>query len=99
MLPTPGVPGDRRPVRPQDQGLDGHDERDYGPRYFVRLSRSGDPNAAISYGLGNGSVTADQRQIVDQGFLELVRLGVLPASDPDVTASLGVIDTVIRRTI
>ncbi len=70
----------------------------YAPRYFIRISKTGDPNAAISYGLGNGSITADQRQIVDQGFLELVRLGVLPASDPDVTASLRVIDNVIRRT-
>jgi glucoamylase len=70
----------------------------YGPRYFIRLSKTGDPNAAISYSLSNGSITADQRQIVDQGFLELVRLGVLPASDPDVTASLGVIDNVIGVT-
>ncbi|MGZ4239532.1 MAG: glucodextranase DOMON-like domain-containing protein [Solirubrobacteraceae bacterium] len=70
----------------------------YGPRYFLRLSRQGDPNAATSYDLGNGSIAADQRQIVDQGFLELVRLGVLPASDADVTASLGIIDKVIGRT-
>ena len=61
----------------------------YAPRYFIRLSKTGDPNAAISYDLGNGSITADQRSIVDAGFLELVRLGVLPASDPDVSASLG----------
>jgi glucoamylase len=64
--------------------------------YFIRLSRTGDPNAAISYNLGNGSVDADQRAIVDQGFLELVRLGVLPANDPDVTASLKVIDSTIE---
>ncbi len=70
----------------------------YGARYFLRLSRTGDPNAAITYNLGNGSIDADQRQIVDQGFLELVRLGILPASDSDVTASLQVIDNVIRRT-
>jgi len=25
-----------------------------GPRYFIRLSKTGDPNAAISYNLGNG---------------------------------------------
>ena len=25
-----------------------------GPRYFIRLSKTGDPNAAISYSLGNG---------------------------------------------
>jgi glucoamylase len=64
--------------------------------YFIRLSKSGDPNAAITYNLGNGSIPADQRAIVDQGFLELVRLGVLPASDPDVQASLKVIDSTIE---
>src|SRR5204863_3902191 len=25
-----------------------------GPRYFIRLSKTGDPNAAISYNVGNG---------------------------------------------
>jgi glucoamylase len=69
----------------------------YAPRYFIRVSRTGDPNAAISYGLGNGSITADQRSIVDAGFLELVRLGILPARDPDIRASLSVIDNTIER--
>jgi glucoamylase len=69
----------------------------YAPSYFIRVSKTGDPNAAISYGLGNGSITADQRSIVDAGFLELVRLGILPASDPSVQASLTVIDHVIER--
>jgi glucoamylase len=69
----------------------------YASRYFIRLARTGDPNAAISYGLGNGGPTADQRAVVDQGFLELTRLGILPAGDPDVRASLGVVDRVIRR--
>src|SRR4029077_472799 len=27
------------------------------PRYFIRLSKTGDPNAAISYGVGNGGAT------------------------------------------
>ncbi len=69
----------------------------YAPRYFIRVSKTGDPNAAISYSLGNGSITADQRSVVDAGFLELVRLGILPASDPDVRASVGVVDQVIER--
>jgi glucoamylase len=69
----------------------------YGPRYFLRLSTTGDPNAAIVYNLGNGAPNADQRQVVDAGFLELVRLGELPASDPDVLASLTVVDATIRR--
>ena len=66
-------------------------------RYFIRLSRNGDPNAAISYGLGNGSIVADQRAVVDAGFLELPRLGILPATDPDVLRSLSIVDAVIGR--
>lgn len=66
-------------------------------RYFIRLSRTGDPDQAISYNLGNGSVSADQREVVDAGFLELTRLGILPATDADVTASLKVVDSVIGR--
>ena len=63
-----------------------------GPDYFIRLSKTGDPNAAISYSLGNGGPTVDQRAVIDGGFQELVRLGELPASDPDIQASLGVLD-------
>jgi glucan 1,4-alpha-glucosidase len=64
----------------------------YAPRYFIRLSKTGDPNAAITYGLGNGGPTLDQRAVVDGGFQELVRLGELPVTDPDVKASLAVLD-------
>jgi glucoamylase len=63
-----------------------------GPSYFIRLSKTGDPNAAISYNLGNGGPTLDQRAVLDGGFQELVRLGELPVSDPDVQASLGAWD-------
>jgi glucoamylase len=64
----------------------------YAPSYFIRLSKTGDPNAAISYNLGNGGPTLDQRAVVDGGFQELARLGELPVRDPDVQASLGVWD-------
>ena len=69
----------------------------YGKRYFLRLSKNGDPDAATTYGLGNGGPTEDQRRVLDAGFLELTRLGVLPADDPDVTASLPIVDRVIGR--
>ena len=55
--------------------------------YFIRLSKTGDPNAAISYNVGNGGPTQDQRSVIDAGFLELVRLGELPAGDGDVASS------------
>jgi len=66
--------------------------------YFIRLSKTGDPNAAISYNLGNGGPTRDQRTVIDAGFLELTRLGILPATDRDVLASLPVVDATIEST-
>jgi glucoamylase len=70
----------------------------YSPMpYFIRLSKTGDPDAAISYGLGNGGPTVDQRAVIDAGFQELTRLGELPANDPDVLRSLQVVDQVIAR--
>jgi glucoamylase len=71
----------------------------YSPTpYFTRLTKNGDPDSAVSYGLGNGSIDADQRDVVDGGFQELVRLGELPATDADVQRSLSVVDDTIART-
>jgi glucoamylase len=67
------------------------------PSYFLRIAKAADPNAGDMVNLGNGSVTVDQRSLVDAGFLELVRLGILPASDPTVRSSLSVVDATIER--
>lgn len=64
--------------------------------YFLRLSKTGDPNAATVYSLGNGSVDADQRAVVDDGFLELARFGELPAGSALMTNSLKVADSVLE---
>ncbi len=64
--------------------------------YFIRLSKTGDPNAAITYNVGNGGPTLDQREVIDAGFLELTRLGLFRADDPDVARSLPVVDAAIR---
>jgi glucoamylase len=64
--------------------------------YFIRLSKTGDPNAAITYNVGNGGPTLDQREVIDAGFLELTRLGLFPADDPDVARSLPIVDATIR---
>ena len=66
--------------------------------YFIRLSKTGDPNAAISYNLGNGGPTLDQRAVIDAGFLELSRLGELAASDSAIQESLPVVDATIMST-
>ncbi len=67
--------------------------------YFIRLSKTGDPNAAISYSLGNGvQPDQDQRAVVDGGFQELFRLGELSPTDPDYLNSLAVVDHQIAVT-
>ena len=66
--------------------------------YFIRLSKGGDPNAAIVYNVGNGGPELDQRAVIDAGFLELVRLGELPPADPDVARSLAIVDATIKTT-
>ena len=58
--------------------------------YFIRVDKTGNPDEASPYTLGNGDPASyDQRAVADQGFLELVRLGELPAGDPLVQNSLA----------
>ena len=60
-----------------------------GP-YFIRLSKNGDPNSPWDYTVGNGNgQNYDQRSVLDQGFLELVRQGELGASSPAVQNTLA----------
>jgi glucoamylase len=66
-------------------------------RYFIRLSPTGNPNVSETYDLGNGSLSnVDQRDVIDASFLELTRLGELPADDPTVQDSLKVVDSVLE---
>jgi glucoamylase len=61
--------------------------------YFLRLTKDGQPNSPTKYDIGDSGPTGvDQRTVVDPSFLDLVRLGVLPANDPDIVNTLSVID-------
>jgi len=61
--------------------------------YFLRLTKDGNPNAATTYNIGDsGPNGVDQRAVVDPSFLELVRLGIKSATDPDIVATLPVVD-------
>jgi glucoamylase len=67
--------------------------------YFLRLAKRGKPNLPIKYGIGDsGPSSVDQRRVVDPSFLELVRLGVLPAGDRTVRTTIGVVDRRIKVT-
>ncbi|HEX5823029.1 MAG TPA: glucodextranase DOMON-like domain-containing protein [Candidatus Limnocylindrales bacterium] len=69
-----------------------------GSPYYIRLSKSGDPNEAVTYNVGNGGPTLDQRAVIDAGFLELVRLGLESPTDATILNSLQVVDGTIKST-
>jgi glucoamylase len=65
-------------------------------QYYERIDATGSPNDARTLCIANGGGCFDERDVVDAGFLDLVRLGVKPANDAHVTGSLPVVDQVIR---
>ena len=70
----------------------------YGPAYYLRLTKDGNPNAGTTYNVGDSGPTLDQRAVVDPSFLELVRLGVKAANDPNITQTVGVVDRQLGAT-
>ncbi|WP_049722861.1 glycoside hydrolase family 15 protein [Gilvimarinus polysaccharolyticus] len=61
-------------------------------RYFLRINRNENPNDNGALMERNGQSALNESEIVDPGFLELVRYGVLAATDPAVRDSLAEID-------
>ena len=69
-----------------------------GP-YYLRVTKDRAPNRATTYNVGDsGPSAADQRRVVDPSFLDLVRLGVKPASDPVIENTVRVVDDQLKVT-
>ncbi len=64
--------------------------------YYVRITANGKPDAGEKIELNNGAGTFYENEIVDAGFLDLVRLGIKPANDPLVAKSVKIIDQLIK---
>ncbi len=62
--------------------------------YYERIDSSRDPNDEAKRDFKDGSFW--ERDVLDAGFLELVRLGVKPANDSKIAHSLDVIDQQIK---
>ncbi|ESP92129.1 glycoside hydrolase family 15 protein [Pseudoalteromonas luteoviolacea] len=62
--------------------------KDADGEYFFRIARDENPNSSTKLGDNNGRVGLDKRQIIDGGFLELVRYGVRDADAPSVINTL-----------
>src|SRR6266536_2045992 len=65
----------------------------YAPgNYYLRITANDNPNDGARIEINSGGGIFDEREIVDAGFLELVRLGIKAADDPLVLKSLAVVD-------
>jgi len=64
--------------------------------YYLRLNKNEDPNDKGPIGEANGQIGAPEDQVVDGGFLELVRYGVRRADDPHIVGSLPELDDTSR---
>jgi len=66
-----------------------------GP-YYLRITENDNPDDGAKIEINSSSLVADERTILDAGFLELVRLGVKRADDPLIVKSLARVDQLIK---
>jgi glucoamylase len=64
--------------------------------YYLRITDNGDANSGAQIQIADGGPLIDQRAVVDPSFLELVRLGVKSADDPNIISTLEVIDRTLK---
>ena len=66
-----------------------------GP-YYLRITENNNPDDGAKIEINSSSLVADERTILDAGFLELVRLGIKKPDDPLIVKSLARIDQLIK---
>ena len=74
----------------------GGERHDAPVPYYLRVARDGDPDAGHRRTLANAGPTLDERDVIDAGFLDLVRLGIRPPDHQVVQNSLLAVDESIR---
>jgi len=62
-------------------------------RYYIRLNPDNDPNSNSKLRDNNGKPGANKKDVLDAGFLELVRYGVRSAADNAIVDSLAELDS------
>jgi glucoamylase len=67
--------------------------------YYLRISEDTDPNSGTSITIGNGGGSRPKTDIVDGGFLELVRMGVKNPKDLEISNTITVYDKVLGQNL
>lgn len=68
-------------------------------KYYIRIDGNRDPNRRAELTFGNGAGPRDIRAVMDGGFLELARLGVMSPNDWTILETLPKYDNVLKQTI
>ena len=68
-------------------------------KYYIRITANQDPNDDVQLTFGNGAGAHGERYIIDGGFLELVRMGVMSPNDWTILETLPEYDAVLKQTI
>ncbi len=68
-------------------------------QYYIRITENDDPNDDVQLTFGNGAGRHGERYIIDGGFLELVRMGVMSPNDWTILATLPEYDGILKQTI
>jgi glucoamylase len=66
-------------------------------KYYIRINSNQDPDDDVQIELGNGAGTHGERYIVDGGFLELVRMGVVSPKDWTILETLPEYDEILKQ--
>ncbi|GGF29859.1 glycoside hydrolase family 15 protein [Subtercola lobariae] len=69
---------------------------DISTAHYERINHNGTPDENQILTDSNGWLKLDARDEIDPSFLELTRLGVKPANDAVIGASVGVVDSVLK---
>ncbi len=68
-------------------------------KYYIRLSANQNPDERVDLLYRNGAGSHDQRSIIDGGFLELVRMGLMSPDDWTILETLPEYDATLRQDI
>ena len=64
--------------------------------HYLRITADGNPNDGSKMEINSSSRIVDEREVLDAGFLELVRIGLKRPRDPVILESLKRIDRLIK---
>jgi glucoamylase len=68
-------------------------------QYYIRINANQDPNDDVQLSFGNNTGSHGEKYIIDGGFLELVRMGVMSPKDWTILETISEYDSILKQNI